>query len=132
MPNQYQRGGAGNASHTPRIPLAPGLALTMWNPFLSGHAEALGGLSTIAHEWQDFLGRRLKEDVALMQRLSRSIGTKPPNAHGVKQLDGKQTWATRPGARSPFACRTTHRTRTRRERETQGAIDFDAALAMFD
>jgi ABC-type Fe3+ transport system substrate-binding protein len=44
----------------------------MWNPFLSGHAEALGGLSTIAHEWQDFLGRRLKEDVALMQRLSRS------------------------------------------------------------
>jgi hypothetical protein len=43
----------------------------MWNPFLAADVEALGGFGTIAREWQDFVGRRLKEDVALMQRLAR-------------------------------------------------------------
>jgi hypothetical protein len=43
----------------------------MWNPFLAADGEALGGFGTIAREWQDFVGRRLKEDVALMQRLAR-------------------------------------------------------------
>jgi hypothetical protein len=42
----------------------------MWNPFLAGDAEALGGFGTIAREWQDFVARRLKEDVALVQRLT--------------------------------------------------------------
>ena len=55
--------------------LAPVLALSMWNPFLAGtmgaNAQAHEGIGTVASEWQDFVGRRLKEDFALMQRLSR-------------------------------------------------------------
>ncbi len=51
----------------------------MWNPFLAGaldeSTQALGEFNTIAREWQDFVGRRLKEDVALLQRLAR--GTRP-------------------------------------------------------
>lgn len=56
--------------------LAPVLALSMWNPFLAGsmggNAQAHEGFGTIANEWQDFVGRRLKEDFALMQRLAHS------------------------------------------------------------
>jgi hypothetical protein len=69
--NQY-RGGAGDADLTPNIAWAPGLALTMWNPFLGLNADALGGFSKLAREWGDFMNRRLKEDVALVQRLTRS------------------------------------------------------------
>ena len=71
MSNQPKRGSAGNVGHTPGIPVAPGLALMMWNPFLTGDVEALGAFGTIAGEWQDFVGRRLKEDVALVERLAR-------------------------------------------------------------
>jgi Phasin protein len=72
MSNQFKRGGPGNAGHTPNVPVAPGLALMMWNPFLTGDAEALGAFGTAGREWQDFVGRRLNEDVALLQRLTRS------------------------------------------------------------
>lgn len=56
---------------------APSFALSIWNPLLAGalrgnaqvHHEGFG---TIASEWQDFVGRRLKEEFALMQRLTRS------------------------------------------------------------
>jgi hypothetical protein len=44
----------------------------MWNPFLGLNADALGGFTNLAREWEDFVGRRLKEDVALAQRLTRS------------------------------------------------------------
>jgi hypothetical protein len=70
VPNQYRRGGAGDAA--PNISWAPGLALTMWNPFLGLNADALGEFNTVAREWEDFVGRRLKEDAALVQRLTRS------------------------------------------------------------
>jgi Phasin protein len=69
--HQFKRGGAGNAGQIPNIPLPPGFALMTWNPFLTGDAEALGGFGTIAREWHNFVGRRLKEDVALVQRLAR-------------------------------------------------------------
>src|SRR5262245_12377413 len=69
--NQFKRGGEGNAGHTPSSLLPPGLPLTMWNPFLAGDAEAFEAFGTIAREWQDFVGRRLKEDVALVERLAR-------------------------------------------------------------
>jgi hypothetical protein len=53
--------------------MAPGIALTTWNPFLAGvNSQGLEELGTIADEWQAFVGRRLKEDVALLQRLTRS------------------------------------------------------------
>jgi histone H3/H4 len=56
--------------------MAPLIAFNVWNPFLAGavhgNSQALGDLSTIADEWQNFLSRRLKEDVALLQRLTRS------------------------------------------------------------
>jgi hypothetical protein len=48
----------------------------MWNPFLAGalrgNARAHEGFRTIASEWQDFVGRRLEEDFALMRRLTYS------------------------------------------------------------
>ena len=71
VPNQFKRSGAGGAGHIQNIPFAAGLAPMLWNPFLSADAEALGAFGTIAREWQDFVGRRLKEDVALVQRLAR-------------------------------------------------------------
>jgi phasin protein len=71
-----QRGSAGNADQIANFFLAPGVGLMMWNPYLAGafdgSTQALGEFSTVAAEWQDFLGRRLKEDVALLHRLSRS------------------------------------------------------------
>ena len=63
-------------AESPNMFLAPVLALSMWNPFLAGalkgNAQAHEGFGMIASEWQDFVGRRLKEDMALMQRLTQS------------------------------------------------------------
>jgi hypothetical protein len=74
MSNRIPRTSAGNAHQSPNMFLAP--AFGMWNPFftgaLSGNAQAHEGFGTIADEWQDFVGRRLKEDFALIQRLTRS------------------------------------------------------------
>jgi hypothetical protein len=50
----------------------PAAALTMWNSFPGLNADALGGLTTLARECEDLVGSRLKEDVALVQRLTRS------------------------------------------------------------
>lgn len=68
MPAQASR-------HTTANPFqAPVLALAMWNPFLAGAAKWNGGthdgFATLVGEWQNFLGRRLKEDLTLVQRLT--------------------------------------------------------------
>jgi Phasin protein len=58
---------------------APWIGLMMWNPFmvrvLDGSTQALGECNTVAAEWQDFIRRRLKEDVDLLERLTRSTTT---------------------------------------------------------
>jgi hypothetical protein len=76
MSNRFPRANAGNADQSPNMFLAPALALSMWNPFLagalSGNAQAHEGFRMIASESQYFMGRRLKEDFALMQRLTHS------------------------------------------------------------
>jgi Phasin protein len=76
MPNRAARGIATNGGMGSHTFLAPALALGMWNPLLAaalkGNAQAQEGFSTIASEWQDFVGRRLNEDFALVQRLSHS------------------------------------------------------------
>ena len=68
--------GSGDPRQSADILMAPVVTLAMWNPFLSGavhgNTPALGELGTIADEWQQFVGGRLKEDVALLQRLTRS------------------------------------------------------------
>ena len=71
MSNQSKRDGAGSARPIPNIPFAPALAPMLWNPFLAADAEALREFSTIAREWQDFVSRRLREDVTLAERLAR-------------------------------------------------------------
>src|SRR5262245_2688111 len=70
MADRYQGRGA-NGDQGASMLMAP---LTMWNPFLAGalNTQALGELSTITDEWQAFVGRRMKEDVALLHRLTRS------------------------------------------------------------
>src|SRR5262249_24114607 len=53
--------------------IAPGVALALCNPFLAaalaGNAQAFGEFGAIGNEWQDFMRQRLKEDVALWDRL---------------------------------------------------------------
>jgi hypothetical protein len=76
MANRYQRGNDANEP-SPNMSLAPALAASMWNPFLGcgslkGNAHAQEGFGTIASEWQDFVGHRVQEDIALMQRLTHS------------------------------------------------------------
>jgi Phasin protein len=55
---------------------APVWALRMWSPLLSEacrwNAQAREGFGTIASEWQAFVGSRLREDFALMQRVVHS------------------------------------------------------------
>jgi Phasin protein len=74
MSSRYQERGMGFGDGTDMfIPL-----LTMWNPFLLAGAEAPKSyglvkdeFGAIASEWQAFVGHRLQEDVALMQRLTQ-------------------------------------------------------------
>ena len=65
-----------DAEQIPNMFLGPALALSMWNPLLAaalkGTAQAQEGFATIASEWQDFVGRQAKADLALMQRLAHS------------------------------------------------------------
>jgi len=72
MPAQASRN---TSDQTPNLSLAPALALAMWTPLLAGAAKWNGethdGFATLVGEWQNFLGRRLKEDLALVQRLTR-------------------------------------------------------------
>jgi len=55
--------------------LTPAIAASMWNPCLAaalkGNTEVQEGFGAIASEWQDFVGHRLQEDIALMQRLTQ-------------------------------------------------------------
>jgi hypothetical protein len=76
MSSRIARANVGKDDQSQNMLLAPALAFSMWNPFLAGalrgNAHIHEGFGTIASEWQDFVGRRLKEDVALMQRLTSS------------------------------------------------------------
>jgi hypothetical protein len=75
MPDRLQRAGA-QAAQSVSTFMAPGAALSMWNPFLAGafdgNTQALEEINRITGEWRDFVSHRLKEDVALLQRLTRS------------------------------------------------------------
>jgi len=50
----------------------PAVALGMWSPSLVGaaklSAQVQDGYRTLASQWQSFVGRRLREDFAFMQR----------------------------------------------------------------
>ena len=65
----------GNAELSANPLLAPAVAASLWNPFLTaalkGNAQAQNGFGTVASEWQDFVGHRIQEDIALMQRIAR-------------------------------------------------------------
>ena len=65
-----------NTDHGSKAFLAPWLAFSMWNPFLASaltcSAQVNDGFGTIFSEWQNFVGRRLKEDRRLLERLSAS------------------------------------------------------------
>jgi len=54
--------------------ITPGIALGMWGPTftraLQLNAKAHEGFALITTEWQDFVGRRLKEDMSLVQRVA--------------------------------------------------------------
>ena len=56
--------------------MTPGIALGMWGPaFTCGlklNAMAHEGFALTTTEWQDFVGRRLKEDMSLVQRVASS------------------------------------------------------------
>jgi hypothetical protein len=56
--------------------MTPPVALIMWNPFLATalrvNARAREAFGTLGTEWQDFAGRQLKENLALMERLTQS------------------------------------------------------------
>jgi hypothetical protein len=66
----------GNPDQGSNVFLGPALALNMWNPFLASaltwSAQANQGFGTIVSEWQSFVGRRLKEDCLLLERLNAS------------------------------------------------------------
>ena len=72
---QTSRDNLGNTAQSPNN-VASTLAFGVWNPFLAGvlrwNAQAHEGFGTVMSEWQIFVGRRLEEDLALMQRLTRS------------------------------------------------------------
>src|SRR5262245_56613422 len=51
----------------------PSIALAAWSSLLTGaNSRAVGELGAIAGEWQDFVNRRVKEDVDLLRRLTHS------------------------------------------------------------
>ena len=55
---------------------SPGLVFGLWNPFLIGisqfNGHAMEGFGTIFSEWQNFVGRRLTQNMLLMQQLAKS------------------------------------------------------------
>ncbi len=54
----------------------PGLALDAWGPALACSAEwnskLHDGFAALSSEWQEFLSRRLKEDLSFLQSMGRS------------------------------------------------------------
>jgi hypothetical protein len=76
MLDRFPRILLGKPDQGSNIFLGPALALSMWNPFLAGavswSGQANEGFGTIFCEWQNFVGRRLKEDRLFLERLSAS------------------------------------------------------------
>ena len=52
----------------------PHLGLNLWNPIIAGaarwNAQAHEGFGMLASEWQDFVSRRIQEDLAFTQRVA--------------------------------------------------------------
>jgi hypothetical protein len=71
MPSQHR---TGNAELSANLLFAPAAVANMWNPFLAaairGNTQAQNGFGTVASEWQDFVGHRIQEHIALMQRIT--------------------------------------------------------------
>jgi Phasin protein len=78
MPDRSQSGRAanGHTGQSPSIAFGPALTFSIWGPFIAGalkaNAQAQEAFGIIAGEWQAFVGHRLQEDMALMQRLAES------------------------------------------------------------
>ena len=78
MPHRSQGGRAvnGNTGQSPSILFGPALTFSAWGPFIAGalkaNVQAQEAFGMIAGEWQAFVGHRLQEDMALMQRLAES------------------------------------------------------------
>jgi hypothetical protein len=72
MTDRIPLGNAGNTDQNPNI----FLAFSLWNPFLAGalkgNAQANQCFRAIMSESQDFVARRLRENLLLMQRLTHS------------------------------------------------------------
>ena len=66
----------GNAGRSATMLFGPALTFSVWEPIfasaLKANAQAQEALGPIAGEWQAFVGHRLQEDMALMQRLAKS------------------------------------------------------------
>jgi hypothetical protein len=75
MANRYESTGSG-ADHGPSAAISLNTAFSAWSSLVTGAlcVPAAGQIGAIANEWQGFVSRRLTEDVALLQRLSRSTG----------------------------------------------------------
>jgi Phasin protein len=78
MPYRSQGGRAvnGNTGQSPTILFGPAPTFHIWGPLIAGalkaNAQAQEAFGMIAGEWQAFVGHRLQEDMALMQRLAES------------------------------------------------------------
>lgn len=76
MSRRYQAGGTrfSDDKGTDAF-LDPSLVLSMWNPFLATTPKRNGlpqeEFGAIANEWQGFVGHRVQEGIALMQRLTQ-------------------------------------------------------------
>jgi hypothetical protein len=56
--------------------IVPAFALNMWNPLLIGMTKSNGhaaeGFATLFSEWQNFVARRLQQDLLLAQKLTQA------------------------------------------------------------
>jgi phasin protein len=73
MSNLSRRSNSWDAD-APNYFATPAALLGLWNPFLIGLAQLNGqageGFGTLLSEWQNFVGRRLAEDMKFMQQLA--------------------------------------------------------------
>jgi Phasin protein len=78
MSDQSQAGRAvnGNTGQSSTLLFNPALTSSVCGPFIAGalkaNAQAQEAFGMIAGEWQAFVGHRLQEDMALVQRLAKS------------------------------------------------------------
>jgi hypothetical protein len=67
--------GSAPQAGTQNLLAIPALVLGMWGPWLIGAAKLCAhgqqGFGTLASEWQNFLGRRVKEDFTFVQRITQ-------------------------------------------------------------